>query len=188
MNLAKAILGRDTALKLWCDTHSGYAKEQVILGNLGLIGMTLKSLNQNLQDEDLFSIGIIGLMKAINSYDVNKGFEFSSYAIKVIRNEILMSFRKKTVPISFSLDEPCALENGESVSYGEMISCEKNFEEDILSRHNLQESFSGLSERDRWIIGLRIQGKTQREISCIFGLSRSYVSRIIKGVREQICT
>lgn len=103
MNLPKAKIDRDTALKLWRDTHSEYAKEQVILGNLGLIGITLKSLNQNPQDEDLFSIGIIGLIKSINSYDAEKGFEFSSYAAMVIRNEILMSFRKKRFQSYFHL-------------------------------------------------------------------------------------
>lgn len=95
MNLPKAKLGRDIALKLWCDTHSEYAKEQAVLGNLGLIGMVLKSLNQNPQDEDLFSIGIVGLIKSLNFYNAGKGFEFSSYATMVIKNEILMSFRKK---------------------------------------------------------------------------------------------
>lgn len=187
MNLPKAKLGRDTALKLWCNTRSDYAKEQVVLGNLGLIGMVLKSINQNPQDEDLFSIGIIGLIKSINSYNAEKEFEFSSYAAMVIRNEVLMSFRKKTVPISFSLDEPCALENGESVSYGDMIPCDGNFEEDALSKHEFQRNLGKLSERDRQIIRLRMRGKTQQEISCIFGLSQSYVSRIIKGVRAQIC-
>lgn len=95
MNLPKAKLDRDTALKLWCDTHSDYAKEQMVLGNLGLIRMVLKRLNLNPQDEDLFSTGIFGLVKAVNSYKPETGFKFKTYAPHVIRNEILMTFRKK---------------------------------------------------------------------------------------------
>lgn len=95
MNLPKAKLDRYTALKLWCDTHSKYAKEQVVLGNLGLVGTVLKQLNQNPQDEDFFSIGIIGLVKAVNSYKPETSFKFQTYAPCVIRNEILMTFRKK---------------------------------------------------------------------------------------------
>lgn len=68
-----------------------------------------------------------------------------------------------------------------------MIPCDGNFEEDALSKYELQRNLNKLSERDRQIIRLRVQGKTQEEISRIFGLSQSYVSRIIKGVREQIC-
>lgn len=187
MNLPKAKIDRNIALKLWCDTKSDYAKEQVILGNLGLIGIVLKSLNQNPQDEDLFSVGIIGLIKSLNSYELGKGFEFSSYATMVIRNEILQSLRKKTIPISFSLDAPCNLENGESVSYREIISCGRDFEEDILSGFNFRKNFRTLSKRDMRIIGLRIQGKTQGEIADILGITQSYVSRIIKGVRARIC-
>lgn len=186
MSLPKAKIDRNTALKLWCDTKSDYAKEQVILGNLGLIGMVLKALNQNPQDEDLFSIGIIGLIKALDSYEPGEGFEFSSYATVVIRNEILQFFRKKTIPLSFSLDAPCNLDNGESVSYGEIIPYNRDFEEDILSIFDFQKNFRALSERNAHIIRLRIQGKTQREIADALGISKSYVSRIIKGVRAQI--
>lgn len=103
MNLPKAKLDRKTALILWRDTRSDYAKEQVVLGNQGLIWMVLKSINQNPQDEDLFSIGIVGLIKSLNFYNTEKGFEFSSYAAMVIRNEILMSFRKKRFQFRFRL-------------------------------------------------------------------------------------
>lgn len=187
MNLPNAKLDRKNALMLWCNERSDYAMEQVILGNQGLIGAVLKSLNQNPQDEDLFSIGIIGIVKALNSYDAEKGFEFSTYAATVVRNEILMSFRKKTVPISLSLEETCDLENGESIPYGDMVPCDGCFEEDVLSNHEICQNLGKLSERDRRILELRIQGKTQREISLIFGLSQSYVSRIIKEIRERIC-
>lgn len=187
MNLPKAKLDRDVALKLWCDTHSDYAKEQVVLGNLGLIGMVMKRLKLNLKDEDLFSLGMIGLLKALNSYDVKKGFEFSSYSTMAIRNEILQTFRKKTDPVAFSLDESFFMDDGDSVPYSDMIADDKDFTEEVLFQHSIANNLAGLSDRERRIIGMRLQRKTQREIAEVFGVSQSYVSRIIKGVRAQIC-
>lgn len=186
MNLPKAKLDRDTALKLWCDTHSEYAKEQVVLGNLGLIRMVMKRLNLNLQDEDLFSTGICGLVKAVNSYDPEKG-KFKTYAPHVIQNEILMTFRKKTVPISFSLDEYFFMDDGESVPYSDMIADDKDFVEEILFQHSIASNLKGLSSRERQIVEMRIRGNKQREIGEALGISQKYVSKIINKVRGQIC-
>lgn len=188
MNLPKAKLNRDAALKLWCDTHSEYAKEQVVLGNIGLVGMVLKQLNQNPQDEDLFSIGIIGLVKAVNSYKPETSFKFQTYAPCVIRNEILMTFRKKTVPVSFSLDESFLMDDRESVPHSDMIADDKDFTEEVLFRHSIANNLTGLSDRERQIIGMRIRGNKQREIGEALGISQKYVSKIIKKVRAQICT
>lgn len=187
MNLPKAKLDRDVALKIWCDTHSDYAKEQVLLGNLGLIGMVMKRLNLNLQDEDLFSTGIVGLVKAVNSYKSETGFKFQTYAPYVIRNEILMSLRKKTVPVAISLDESFFMDDGESVPYSDTISDDKDFVEEILFQHSIASNLTELSDGERRVIGMRLQGKSQREIAEVFGVSQSYVSRIIKGVRTQVC-
>lgn len=95
MNLPKAEIDRDTAMELWKMERSEYAKEQLILTNTGMVGIVLKSLNLPVYDEDLQSIGIIGLIKAVKSYDTERGFKFSTYATRVIRNEILMSLQKK---------------------------------------------------------------------------------------------
>lgn len=96
MNLPKPTLNRETAMKLWIKERSDYAKEQVILNNTGMVGLVLKSLNLNTQDEDLYSIGMIGVVKAVNTFNPDKGVKFSTYATPIIRNEILMTFRKKT--------------------------------------------------------------------------------------------
>lgn len=187
MNLPKAKLDRDTALKLWCDTNSEYAKEQVVLGNIGLVGMVLKRLNLNMQDEDLFSAGIIGLVKSVNSYDLDKGFKFSTYAPRVIRNEILMSLRKKTVPVAFSLDESFFMDDEDSVPYSEMIADDKDFVEEILFQHSIASNLMGLSDRERRIIEMRIRGNKQREIGEVLGISQRRVSKIINKLRAQIC-
>lgn len=186
MDLPTAKLDKDAAMKLWKTEHSEYAKEQIILANAGMVGIILKSMGLSALDDDLYSVGIIGLIKAINTFDSDKNFQFSTYANSVIRNEILMTFRKKRVDISFSLDDTAKLDNGEEVPYAEMISSGKQFEEEIIVKVYLEEMLSKLSNRDRKIITLYyVYGKTQREIAFITGLSQSIISRIIRGVQKK---
>lgn len=182
MNLQNAKIDRETAMKLWAEEHSDYAKEQVVLNNIGMVGIVLKSLKLDPLDEDLFSIGLIGVVKAVNTFNPNKGFTFSAYATQIIRNEILQTFRKKQVIPEFSLDKPYNLGNGESVNFSEVISDGKAFEEDSIEVVELNKFLSTLSEREKKIIILSMKNKTQSEIAKICGISQSYVSRIIKLV------
>lgn len=189
MNLPKAEISRDMAMKLWQMEHSEYAKEQLVLANVGMVGLVLNSLGLSLLDDYLYSTGIVGLVKAINSFDFEKGTKFSTYASSVIRNEILMTFRKKKVSISFSLDDTVNLENGEEVPYSDMISSDKQFEADVIAKVQYEELLGKLSDRERNIINLfYVCDKTQCEIAEITGLSQSYVSRIIKGVHKKYAT
>lgn len=103
MKLPKPKIDRETAMKLWIEEHSDYAKEQVVLNNAGMVGLVLKSLNLNPLDEDLFSIGLIGVVKAVNTFNPDKGVRFSSYATPIVRNEILMTLRKKELCLHFHL-------------------------------------------------------------------------------------
>lgn len=185
MSLPKAEIDRDVAMELWLTERSEYAKEQLILANKGMVGIILKSLNLPVYDEDLHSIGIIGLIKAVKSYDVEKGFKFSTYATRVIRNEILMSLRKKTVEIAFSIDDTVNIKNGESVPFADIISDGTIFEDDVLIRTEIHEILKKLSNRNQKIFIMVLQGKTQCEIAAVTGLSQSYISRIIKGVRRK---
>lgn len=185
MNLPKPEIDREAAMELWISEHSEYAKEQVILNNKGLIGIVLKSLNLDLLDDDLFAIGVVGIIKAINKFDKDMGFTFSAYATQVVRNEILEDFRKKRITPVFSLDEPYDLENGEQFSYVDMIADETNFEEEVIAYMQFTEIMKNLSEREKKIIYLRMNGKKQQEIADIFGLSQERVSRIIKKACEK---
>lgn len=94
MKLPKPTLEQKSAMKLWIEEHSDYAKEQVVLNNTGMVGIVLKSLNLNPLDEDLFATGLVGVVKAINTFNPDKGAKFTTYATPIIRNEILMTFRK----------------------------------------------------------------------------------------------
>lgn len=183
MNFPKPKLDRESAMKLWIKEHSDYAKEQVVLNNTGMVGLILKSLNLNPLDEDLFQTGLIGVVKAVNT--INKGVKFSTYATPIIRNEILMTFRKKRIIPAFSLDEPYDLGNGESVDFSEMIADNRRFEEEVIADTQMKQILSNLSDREKKIISLSMDGKTQREIADICGISQSYVSRIIKSIYKK---
>ena len=185
MNLPKPTLDREIAMKLWVEDHSDYAKEQVVLNNVGMVWIVLKSLNLNLLDEDLYSIGIIGVVKAVNTFNPDKGFAFSTYATQIIRNEILMTFRKKRIVPAFSFDEPYQLENGDLVNLSEVIADSRKFEEEVIADMQMEQIFSNLSDREKKIISLSMDRKTQREIAEICGISQAQVSRIRKSIYKK---
>lgn len=185
MNLPKPTLDRDTAMKLWAEEHSDYAKEQVVLNNVGMVGIVLKSLNLNPLDEDLFATGLVGVVKAVNTFNPDKGVKFTTYVTPIIQNEILMTFRKKRIIPAFSLDEPCDSGNGESVDFSEMIADNRRFEEEVIADIQAGEIILCLNEREKEIISLRMDGKKQKEIAKICVISQSYASRIIKSVYKK---
>ena len=185
MNFPKSELSRQDALHLWITCRSEYAKEQIILSNYSIVFSVMQKLSIPASDEDMFQTGIIGLLKAINTFDVSKGYQFSTYAFPIVRNEILLSFRKnkKSVKAAFSLDDNVDIGNGESVSYAEMIADRKDYEENTVNSMLAQQIFSKLSPREKRIfIMFFVDGKTQCEISEALGISQSYISRIIKGI------
>lgn len=185
MNLPKPKLDRETAMKLWLEEHSDYAKEQVILNNVGMVGLILKSLNLNTQDEDLYSIGMIGVVKAVNTFNPDKGVKFTTYATPVIRNEILMTLKKKRIIPAFSLDEAYDFGNGDSVNFSEMIADNRRFEDEVIADIQMKQIFSTLSDREKKIISLSMDGKTQTEIAQTCGMSQSNVSRIAKSIHKK---
>lgn len=90
MNFPKSELSKHEALQLWSTCYSEYAKEQIILSNYGIVFSVMQKLSIPVSDEDMFQTGIIGLLKAINTFDVSKGYQFSTYAFPIVRNEILL--------------------------------------------------------------------------------------------------
>lgn len=111
--------------------------------------------------------------------------KFSAYATPIIRNEILMTFRKKRTIPTFSLDEPYQLENGDLVDFSEIIADSRQFEEEVIADMQMEQIFSTLSDREKKIISLSMNGKAQREIADILGVSQSYISRIIKSIHKK---
>lgn len=188
MNLPKSELSKQEALQLWNTCHSEYAKEQMILSNHGIVFSVMKNLSIPLTDEDMFQTGIIGLLKAINTFDASRGCKFSTYAFPIVRNELFMTFRKnrKSVKAAFSLDDNADIGNGKSVSYAEVITDGKDYEENVVNSILVQQIFKRLGLREKHIFTMFfVENRTQCEISKVLGISQSYVSRIINKMGEK---
>ncbi len=170
------------------------AREELIEHNLRLVSHIIKKYYSGYDEqEDLISIGTIGLIKAIDSFDVDKGIKLATYAARCIENEILMFFRgKKRDANVVSVNEPIDVDSeGNPLTLIDVIYTEDTISDDIDLKNKtlrLYELIEGITdERDKEIIikryGLYNQKElTQREIANEMGISRSYVSRIEKRV------
>ncbi len=160
--------------------------------NLRLVAHIVKKFDPNPQEiEDLISIGSIGLVKAINTYRVDKGTRLATYASRCIENEILMHLRAtKNDKTELYLSDPLSTEsNGGEVSFLDVVKgCEPDVVEVVAAKvqaEGVMESLCVLDEKEREVLELRYglcgrPQKTQREIAGLLGISRSYVSRIEK--------
>ena len=172
------------------------ARNKIIEHNLRLVAHIIKKYYSNSSEQDdLISIGTIGLIKAVSTFNYDKGTKFATYAARCIENEILMYFRnKKKYSQDVSLSEPIDCDkDGNALSIADIIADEKSVTENIeekLRAENLYKTIdSELLPREKEIIYLRygLFGKrayTQREVAQKLGISRSYVSRIEKKALE----
>ena len=170
------------------------ARNMLIEHNLRLVAHIIKKYYANSSDQDdLISIGTIGLIKAIDSFDTGKGIRLSSYAARCIENEILMFFRttKKTAQ-DVSMNEPIDTDrDGNALTLMDTMASEDNMVENIkVTTVKIEKLKSYMEEellpREQSIICLRyglVPGSkplAQREVASALGISRSYVSRIEK--------
>lgn len=168
------------------------ARNKLIEHNLRLVAhITKKYHSLKGEQDDLISIGTIGLIKAINTFDKSKGIRLSSYASRCIENEILMHFRNsKKSSLDLSINEPIDTDkNGNTLTLIDTISSDESIIDEIDVKINIEKLkkyiFNVLSPRERIIIILRygLDGNKelpQREVASKLGISRSYVSRIEK--------
>ena len=175
------------------------AEEKLIKHNLRLVAhISKKYKNSNLETEDLISIGTIGLMKAIKTFDYGRGNNFSTYASRCIENEILMNFRsdKKNAQFVFLDDVISQDKDGNSLSLYEVLcdnspSVDSQIENKILYKKIEKIVTSKLDEREKEIIINRVGlfGKipqTQFELANNLKISRSYISRLEKKAIKTI--
>lgn len=176
-----------------CKEGDQTARNMLIEHNMRLVAHVVKKYQcQDYDTEDLLSAGTIGLIKAVNTFDVDKGSRLATYAARCVENEILMLLRvgKKRAK-EVSLFEPIGTDkDGETVSLVDVIEMEnpKTIDQLILDQDikELYQAFDQkLTENEKQVISMRyglFKGKehTQREVAGVLGISRSYVSRIEK--------
>lgn len=174
------------------------AKTKLIEHNLRLVVYIAKRFdNTGIDMEDLISVGTIGLIKGVNSYNSDKNIKLATYASRCIENEILMYLRKMVkVKAEVSFDEPLNTDSeGNVLSLADVLGTDgdtifKNLENNV-ERDLLSNSFHKLNNRDKLIMELRYglmgrQEKTQKEIADMMGISQSYISRLEKRILERL--
>ena len=171
---------------------SNEEKNKLINHNLRLVAHITKKYYYNKNDpDDLISIGTIGLIKAVNTFNPEKGIKLSSYASRCIENEILMYFRSlKKLSLDVSINEPIETDkNGNILTLMDTISTDDSVVDKIDVKVKIQKLkkyiLKYLSKREQIILCLRygLNGMAplpQREVAKKLGISRSYVSRIEK--------
>ena len=168
-------------LKLMMEDNQD-AKNCLIEHNLRLVVYIARKFdNTGINVEDLISIGTIGLIKAINTFKMDKNIKLATYASRCIENEILMYLRRTTkTKTEVSIDEPLNVD----VIYRDI--------EDEVDRQLLNTAISKLNRRERDIIelrfGLKNNGieKTQKEVADMMGISQSYISRLEKKIISRL--
>ena len=174
------------------------ARAKLIEHNLRLVAhIVRKYYASNPAEEDLISIGTIGLIKSVDSFHIDNGTRFATYAAKCIQNEILMYFRsQKKLAQEVSINETIDTDrDGNPLTYGDIVKCDDTIADDIDTKIKLKKAaeyiMRSLDERERQIIVMRYglgsaAPVTQREAAKKLGISRSYVSRIEKSALEKI--
>lgn len=174
------------------------ARNKLIEHNLRLVVFLAKKYDNTGTDlEDLVSIGTIGLIKAVNTYRLDKNIKLATYASRCIDNEILMHLRKikrKKTEVSFE-DSLSYDSDGNELHLEDVLGTEKDIVtkglDDELDKSILLEEIEKLSPRDKEIIELRygLNGKkemTQKDVASLLGISQSYISRIEKKVIKKL--
>lgn len=180
--------------------QDGEMKAVLVEHNLRLVVYIAKKFdNTGVGVEDLISIGTIGLIKAINTFNPEKNIKLATYASRCIENEILMYLRRNNkTKLEVSIDEPLNVDwDGNELLLSDILGTEedviyRNIEEEV-DRKLLRKALSKLSERERIIVDLRFglntddgNERTQKEVADLLGISQSYISRLEKKIIKRL--
>jgi len=176
------------------------ARKKLIEHNLRLVVYIAKKFdNTGVGVEDLISIGTIGLIKAINTFNPTKKIKLATYASRCIENEILMYLRRNNkTKLEVSIDEPLNVDwDGNELLLSDILGTEEDTiyrELENEAEHRLLiKAINGLSSRERLIVNMRYgletengEEKTQKEVADILGISQSYISRLEKKIMKRL--
>lgn len=173
------------------------ARQKLIEHNLRLVAHVIKKYeNTGEEKEDLISIGTIGLIKAVNTFNRSRGTRLATYAARCIENEILMVLRAMSKRRNeVSLQEPIGVDKeGNEITLIEMLSSNDSIIEEVelrLLKEKMLKMLQNLHSREKTVLimrfGLEEGGRhTQKQIAAELGISRSYVSRIEKRVLQKL--
>lgn len=176
--------------------RDGKARASLIEHNLRLVVYIAKKFdNTGVGVEDLISIGTIGLIKAINTFNPDKNIKLATYASRCIENEILMYLRRNSkTKMEVSIDEPLNVDwDGNELLLSDILGTDEDViykDMETEAEHKvLNRAISKLSDRERMIVQLRFglntrdgEEKTQKEVADMLGISQSYISRLEKKI------
>ncbi|MCI8546390.1 MAG: RNA polymerase sporulation sigma factor SigE [Clostridia bacterium] len=176
------------------DEEDSNSKQILVERNLRLVVYIAKKFeNTGIDLEDLISIGTIGLMKAINTFNTGKNIKLATYASRCIENEILMYLRRNNkIKGELSIDEPLNQDrDGNELLLSDVLGTDediiyKNLEEEV-DHKLLKIAISKLTDKEKYIMNLRFgmeghKEKTQKEVADMLGISQSYISRLEKKI------
>lgn len=189
-------------------------EELYLLGKLGTGDRTVKSVliernlrlvvyiarkfeNSGVGIEDLVSIGTIGLIKAVNTFDPSKKIKLATYASRCIENEILMYLRRNNkTRAEVSFDEPLNIDwDGNELLLSDVLGSENDstykYVEEEIDKNLLNSAMEHLTDREKIIVQLRFglrdgSEKTQKEVADLLGISQSYISRLEKRIIKKL--
>ena len=175
------------------------ARQILVERNLRLVVYIAKKFeNTGIDFEDLISIGTIGLMKAVNTFNIDKNIKLATYASRCIENEILMQLRRNTkIKNEVSIDEPLNKDgDGNELLLSDILGTDNDVTsraiENEVDMSLLKVAISKLDSREKYIMKLRfgIEGggkeKTQKEVADMLGISQSYISRLQKKIMNKM--
>lgn len=188
-----------SAISLLNTDQEKEAKAVLIEHNLRLVVYIAKKFdNTGVGVEDLISIGTIGLIKAINTFNPVKNIKLATYASRCIENEILMYLRRNSkTKMEVSIDEPLNVDwDGNELLLSDILGTEEDLVykdiEDEVDLNLLEQAMDILSDRERTIIELRYgighddEEMTQKEVADLLGISQSYISRLEKKIIRRL--
>jgi len=180
------------------ETDDGTIRQTLIEHNLRLVVFIARKFeNTGVQLEDLISIGTIGLIKAVNTFDPQKKIKLATYASRCIENEVLMFLRRHSrTKVEVSLDEPLKTDwDGNELLLSDVLGTDSDIVyrgmEESAERDMLFEALSHLGPRERQIMNMRfgLSGQpemTQKEVASVLGISQSYISRLEKRILQRL--